>query len=338
MGEEASKHLKSTDGRSTSPVTQSPTCDRLESHITAADTGAITGLETKEAGQPVFLDPTLEPFPPTKTAIKRRPESFVDLGKDIQRTIFGHVLVQEDCRPCYRRGMVANGPFAGCLDGEWDTDIIKFDNVDLSLLQVNKKFNKICSKIFYGNNHFIFHQAEVFRWWIQHIGRKNFSYLRSLVLSLGSGFFHTAEDRHSPFELSQEETWLGVLYWMKNRHRLEFLHVHIDSWQDLEWDSCLNDKEKEDLYQHRHAISSLLQRFGGIHQVKITSNHSRWFTWREKAQLALLMQQQKERVLAKAIEPDLLTLINMLRLQREEEEREEQRESSQQWLQYGYRY
>ena len=174
-------------------------------------------------------------------------------------------------------------------------------------------------------NYFIFCNADICRWWIQHIGLKNFSRIRSLGLALGSGFLHDEEAKRGPFEQSQEEIWLGVLHWMKNRHNLQYLRIHIHEWQDLTGNSWLTPTEKDGLLYYRQMISHLLQRFRGIRMVEITSHRSRWFSLNEKNRLSLLMQQQKETIRSKPKELSLTELIRKIRSERKGAKRKELR-------------
>jgi hypothetical protein len=294
---------------------------QTESDITPS-LGTSTTLKSDEADQPLSVK--RRPVQPVTdgASIKTQPARFVDLDKDIQRMIFDQVLVRGEYHPYYRCGMLADGPWsAGYVDGEIDVGVVSFENVNLSLLQVNKYFNTTCSKIFYSENHFVFRKADICRWWIQHIGLKNFSRIRSLGLALGSGFLHDEEARRGPFEQSQEEMWLGVLHWMKSRHNLQYLRIDINKWQGLTQDRWLTPTEKHSLLYYRRVISDLLQRFRGIQTVEITSCSSRWFSSNEKDRLSLLMQQQKEPVRAKPKELSLIELIGKIHSEREEEER-----------------
>jgi hypothetical protein len=302
---------------------------QTESDITPS-LGTSTALKSYEADQP--LSAKTSPTQPVTdgASIKTQHARFVDLDKDIQRKIFDQVLIRGEYHPYYRRGMLADGPWsAGYVEGEIDVGVVSFENVNLSLLQVNKYFNTTCSNIFYSENHFVFRKADICRWWIRHIGLKNFSRIRSLGLTLGSGFLHNEEVRRGPFEQSQEEIWLGVLHWMKSRHNLQHLQIDIDEWQGLTGNSWLTPREKDDLLYYRRTISDLLQRFRGIQMVKITSRRSRWFSSNEKDRLSLLMQQQKEPVRAKPKELSLIELIRKLRSECEEEKGRELRKRRQ---------
>jgi hypothetical protein len=309
---------------------------QTESDITPS-LGTSTTLKTGEADQP--LSAKRSPTQPVTggASIKTQPARFVDLDKDIQRKIFDQVLVRGEYHPYYRCGMLADGPWSpGYVDGEIDVGIVSFENVNLSLLQVNKYFNTTCSNIFYSENHFIFCKADICRWWIRHIGLKNFSRIRSLGLALGSGFLHNEEVWRGPFEQSQEEMWLGVLHWMKSRHNLQHLQIDIDEWQGLTGDSSLTRKEKDSLLYYRRMISDLLQRFRGAQMVEITSCRSRWFSSNEKDRLSLLMQQQKEPVRAKPKEVSLIELIRKIRSDREEEKWKEFRKRRQRRRKCGW--
>jgi hypothetical protein len=304
------------------PSVQGAAHRQTESDITPS-LGTSTTPKSDEADQP--LSAKRRPTQPVtdRASIETQPARFVDLDKDIQRMIFDQVLVRGEYHPYYRCGMLADGPWsAGYVDGETDIGVVSFENVNLSLLQVNKYFNTTCSKIFYSENHFTFRKADICRWWIQHIGLKNFSRIRSLGLALGSGFSHNEEARRGPFEQSQEEMWLGVLHWMKSRHNLQCLRIHIDKWQDLTRDRWLTPREKGNLLYYRRMISDLLQRFRGIQTVEITSCSSRWFSSNEKDRLSLLMQQRKEPVRAKPKKLSLIELITKIRSEREEERKE----------------
>ena len=327
---EASISLGAIDGSSTCSAPRFSAEVRSEPEVVSFHNRSTAIAEKKRAGRILFVNrappiPVLDEVTATK-----KDATFDNLDQEVQLKIFEHVLSRGNYHPYYCRGMLADGPWsAGCVDGEMDIDVVHSENVDLSLLQVNKNFNKVCSEIFYGQNHFVFHRADVCRWWTQHIGLKNFSCVQSLGLSLGSGFYHDGVDQRGPLELSQEEMWLGVLHWMKNRHCLQHLHVHLDEWHGLKGDSSLTRKEKEEAHYNRLAISDLLQRFRGIQTVKITTHRSRWFTSYEKEQLSLLMQQQKEPVIPRPKELCLLKLLDMIRLEREDKEQEYLRERRQ---------
>jgi hypothetical protein len=305
------------------PSTRGSAHCQTESDITPS-LGTSTIWKSDEANQPLSVK--ARPTKPVTdgASIKTQPARLVDLDEDVQRKIFDQVLIRGEYHPYYRRGMLADGPWsAGYVDGKVDVGVVSFENVNLSLLQVNKYFNTTCSKIFYSENHFVFCKADICRWWIQHIGLKNFSRIRSLGLTLGSGFLHDKEAKRGSFEQSQEEMWLGVLHWMKSRHSLQYLQIHINNWQGLTRDRSLTPMEKDNLLYYRQMISDLLQRFRGIQTVEITSGRSRWFSSNEKDRLSLLMQQQKEPVLAKPKELSLVELIRKIRAERKEEEQKE---------------
>jgi hypothetical protein len=218
-----------------------------------------------------------------------------------------------------------------------DPGVSLCENINLSLLQVNKNFNKMCSEIFYGQNDFFFCNADICRWWIQHIGIKNFSRIRSLTLGLSWGFNRPKGKGRSTFDLSREEVWHSVFCWMQNRHRLHYLHVQIRDWNGLKWTRGITDEEKNQLYWYRQKIISVLQRYRGIKEVDISCDESRWLISREMHKLALLMQQRRENTVEKPKELSLFELITRLRLDREEEEAEEERrEQRQRGLKYGY--
>ena len=310
---------------------------QTESDMTPSLSTSIP-LKSNEAEQPIFAKTSPTQPVADRTSTTTQSARFVDLGKDIQQKIFDQVLVRGKYRPYYRCGMLTYGPWsAGCVDDEIDVDVVSFENVNLSLLQVNKHFNETCSKIFYGGNSFIFCKADVCRWWVRHIGLKNFSRIRSLGLALGSGFLHDEEAKRGPFEQSQEEIWLGVLHWMKSRHNLQYLRIHIHEWQDLTWDSWLTPTEKDDLLHYRQVISDLLQRFRGIQMVEITSHQSSWFPSNEPDWLSLLMQQQKKSVRAKPKEFSLIELSRKIHSKREEEGWQELGKRRQRRLERGLR-
>jgi hypothetical protein len=293
-------------------------------------------VNSKEAEQILSIDPSLTPSTPTKAAIRNQPTTFADLDEDVQRKIFETLLVKRrKIHPVYRYGMLIEGPWSpGCVDGEMDAGVSPFENINLYLLQVNKHFNKMCSKIFYGQNNFFFDDANICRWWIEHVGLKNFSRLRSLFLGLNSGFFHKKDEYRSPFDSSEEEVWHSVLCWMQNRHRLHYLHVKTIKWYDLERARWLTEEEKNQVYFYRHKIMSVLQRYRGIEEVDVSCDQGRWLTSGQIDTLELLMQQRRENF-KKAKELSLFELLNSIRLTREQEEQEELREFRQRQLQYG---
>lgn len=333
--------LQPVDVPSTShDAEDSPQC-QFESEITPQKVMSIPTTKSKEAEQALFVNEDLTQPILEEAHITQQPTRFSNLDQDVQREIFERVLVRQEAyyRPYYRCGMLAKGPLsAGYIDGVIDCDVVDFENINLSLLQVNKHFNKTCSEIFYGTNIFAFYEADIYRWWSQHIGLKNFSRIRSLVLTLGSGFSPDGDAERGPFDLSQEEIWFNVLHWMKNRHLLQNLYIQIHRWQDLRQESSLTRKERRELHQFRCAISDLLRRFRGIRSVKICSFESKWFSFQDEGYLSLLMQQQRRKAACrkKRREPSLLQLINRIRLERRHEEQEELKQRRRRRLERGY--
>jgi hypothetical protein len=297
----------------------------VESQTTSRNAVSISIASSRDADQLLSMqaNPTLST--PMKTAIIKQRATFTNLDEDVKRKIFHDVLVkQREILPLYRCGMLVEGPWApGNVKDMIDPGVSIYENINLSLLQVNRKFNKMCSEIFYGQNNFFFGRSDICRWWVQHIGPKNFSRIRSLTLGLDWGFFHAKfGNGRSTFDLSEEEVWHSVLCWMQNRHRLQYLHVKIIQWHDLKWASGITDEEKDQLHHYRQEIISILQRYRGIKEVEISCIESRWLTFGEMQKLALLMQQRSKKVVKKRKELSLFELIKRLRLDREREEQE----------------
>jgi hypothetical protein len=310
----------------------------IESQTTSRDAVSVSIPNSKEADQLLSMNanPTLST--PIKTAINKQRATFTDLDENVQRKVLEDALVkQREILPVYRCGMLVEGPWApGIVKDMIDPGVSIFENINLSLLQVNRTFNKLCSEIFYGQNDFFFYRSDICRWWVQHIGLKNFSRIRSLTLGLNWGFIHAKlKNGRSAFDLSEEEMWHSVLCWMQNRHRLQYLHVKIIQWDDLKWASGITDEEKYQLRYYRQEIMSVLQRYRGIEGVDISCHESRWLTSREMQKLALLMQQRREKAVKKRKELSLFELIKRVRLDREREE-EEWKERRQRSLEYGY--
>ena len=259
---------------------------------------------------------------------------FTDLPPSVQQSILELALLRPDPEilPYYRCGMLKDGStYTGLVNtykGLLEPGVVENDDVDLSLLRVNKDFNKRCSAIFYGRHWFVFSKAEVCKWWVKHIGASNFSRVRALNLELGTGFQHKKEEQRSTMELSQEEMWLGVLLWMKNRHRIEYFKVAFNGWQDLTHDNAMTNDEQDKLRECRKRITNLLWRqYRGMREVDVTQYDVRWLSDHEAGQLEMLMQQRKPVTnLQLQPKPNLSKLIHDLRLDRKEREAEQRRQ------------
>lgn len=299
---------------------------KTESPPALSQTISNSIVENNKAAQPFSVKTSPIPSVPDQNFTTTLPATIATLEQDIQRKIFEIILVeQREIHPLYRCGMLIDGPWSPVdVEDAMDPGVSIYENKDLSLLQVNRYFNKICSEIFYGQNDFFFYHADICRWWVQHIGIKNFSRIRSLTLGLGWGFIHGRCEDRSAFDLSQEEVWLSVLCWIQNRHRLDCFRIQIRGWNSLKCVRGLTDEELVQLTWCRQLIMSVLQRYRGIKEAELSCDRSRWLTPRETQSLALLMQQRREDVV-KPKQIHLFELINSLRLVREEEEEEEER-------------
>ena len=294
-------------------------------------------MENDVAAQPLFVKTSTPPSVPDQERIATPPTTIATLEEDIQRRIFEIVLVEErEIHPLYRCGMLTDGPWSPVeVEDTMDPGVSIYENIDPSLLLVNRYFNGKCSEIFYGQNDFFFYRADICRWWIRHIGVKNFSCIRSLTLGLGWGFSHGRYEGRSAFDLSQEELWLSVLYWMLHRHQLHYFHIQIRGWNILAWTRGLTNEERAQLTWNRRLIMSVLQRYRGIREAEVSCDGSQWLTPRQMQTLALLMQQRREGVV-RPKPTSLFELINSLRLKREEDEEKEWRVRRQKYLDRGY--
>jgi hypothetical protein len=192
--------------------------------------------------------------------------------------------------------------------------------LDPTFMLINTSAYTESTSALYSNNRFYFCEASFCLWWLKTIGVKNFAKVRTLTLSLGSGFLVDHPYR-GPMHLSQEEMWCQVLGWMMYRHRLVNLTIQFSRWTELVANRKLANEERPMVDNARSRIMGLLRGFRGVKHVHLLNHECYWVTEKEAAKMNLMMAQPRStdpRIAIKSV--NLLHVMDSLRNNREQEE------------------
>lgn len=127
-------------------------------------------------------------------------------------------------------------------------------NVDTSLLLVNKQLYTEASRILYAENTFSFTNPAIALWYLQRIG-PNLANLRSANFALDSG------EANEAFGVRKEKLWLILFTWLKPRHRLQNLIISFRNWHHL-----------RGYIEERNRVTLLLSKYRGLEKVSIKSS------------------------------------------------------------------
>ena len=258
----------------------------------------------------------------------RHEPTLLALPKEIQRQIFFYVLINsafEHCiEPYYKQGMLARGPW----HDPWKDSPTDFENRDHGIIRVCKAFHPICTDLIYGLHQFKFADTELLRWWLGQIGPQNVPKIKSLMLSIGSGFIYSRQ-KMKVSDMSQEESWYSVLCYLGTRHNLEHLEVKFCNWSSF--GQHTSQEEDIEMGKYRQQIYDKLRtRYRGMKTAYVITCLSTKFGRHDKD---ILRNEMLESRLPIPVQRKL-TLMQMLekaestieeRRSREEQEIEEER-------------
>ena len=204
----------------------------------------------------------------------------------------GSPLIDE-IRPHYKFGILQTSFFGGGYQDEiqWNP------NIDLSILQVSKMFHKAGVEAFYGKECFFFNDPERCYWWLRQI-KNNITKIRFLKLDLHSGYWKWDDNRAEMRKCkdrwylarSQEDLWLTVFNFIKNRHHLGVLDVCF-----VEWDYWyMMNEEAAMIKKERNELLEAIARLRGIENVQLTEEArygNRYTRYRDLRERELVMMQ-----------------------------------------------
>jgi hypothetical protein len=171
------------------------------------------------------------------------PFRFLDLEPSIRTRILQFIFHHKDISPTYNAGSV-QVPERLTQDNQ---------NIDTSLLLVNKQLYTEASRILYTENTFSFTNPAVALWFLQRIG-PNLANLRSANFALDSG------EANEAFGVRKEKIWLILFTWLKPRHKLQNLVISFRNWRNI-----------RDHIVERDCVTLLLSSYRGLEQVIIKS-------------------------------------------------------------------
>jgi hypothetical protein len=163
---------------------------------------------------------------------------------------------------------------------------------DLGLLLVNRRFNELAAKIFF-NNKFVFNDARSCDWFLRLIGNKNVGLLRHMAFNLSSGFILSKEHR-SCFDICEEELWIDVFNFLKQRHQLHEIKVRLYEWNSLESRDNLSDDDKETLTYARRQLCHVLPGFRGVEKATMVNHRCTYLGLAERKEIVEAMVKPKE--------------------------------------------
>lgn len=228
--------------------------------------------------------------------------SFDSFPPRVADKILKYVFLREGShiiRPLYRQGMLAGGMRTGNDLQTGRSDEVVEDNVDLSLMRVSKQFHDAGSKYFYGEHSFYLQDPALCKWWFKTIGGQSVSNVRSLSLSMGSGFTVNSEIRCA-IDLTQEEQWYSFFCWFKSRHNLHELRIEFYQWFQLEHTRLALDA-KEEIHTARTKLLGKLSNIRGVDQVEVFDHTGHYMNAHGCRVLELQMMQEKD---ADVVRPD----------------------------------
>jgi hypothetical protein len=164
----------------------------------------------------------------------------------------------------------------------------KSTNLDLSLLWLNKDFNKVLSKFFYTHNVFVFNDARSCLWFLKRIGRTNLSQLTTVVFNLSSGYFLSAANR-SIFDMCEERLWCKVFSFLRHRHQIQKCTIRFVGFNDLTDRKDLDDDDKLDITKSRIDLVDVLKSIHDIKEARLENEHCQFLGYEEREQLAMNM-------------------------------------------------
>ncbi|KIX04074.1 uncharacterized protein Z518_07627 [Rhinocladiella mackenziei CBS 650.93] len=238
-------------------------------------------------------------------------------------------------RPYYQRGMLAGYIRNGNNIKNGESDEVDEDNVDLRVLQVNKKFRDVGRKVFYGSYTFKFKSPHACKWWTNHIGTENFSNVRSMSLVLASGWEVNSSIRCS-LDLCFEQQWFHFFCWLLHRHQLQYLRIEFACWPHIDSLRGLEAQELEEMHTYRGKLLAKLSAFRGLAKAIIGDLSEALLSRADAQGLALLMTQGRDTLPPPPRRPEI-SLSRLLRevklghrlkaeqVQRQMEERERYR-------------
>lgn len=225
------------------------------------------------------------------------PKNVTDLPRDIIAKILENIFTDQwsdkaPFLPSYRQGMLAGYVRVGACPVAAYSDEVERSNLEIpiSVMQTCRLFHEISCNIFYGRNMFSFRDPHTCRWWLKHIGPKNVSYLRVLDLKISSGLA-VAYDVRSCFDLTAEENWLQLFQYLRIRHQLHSLTLHLDP--NLPFRLPETERDGNEILFYRSKLNLELQKWRGVRIVKIHDPEEYLGNARNRSNLELLMSQSK---------------------------------------------
>lgn len=173
------------------------------------------------------------------------PFRFLDLDRSIRTRILQFVFHHKyNISPAYNAGSVQVSEHLTQHN----------QNVDTSLLLVNKQLYTEASRILYAENTFSFSNPAIALWFLQRIGR-NLANLRSANFALDSG------EANEAFGVRKERLWLILFTWLKPKHKLQNLVISFRNWRNV-----------RDRIVERDRVTLVLFNYRGLETVVIKSS------------------------------------------------------------------
>ena len=159
---------------------------------------------------------------------------------------------------------------------EVSEDLALNDNIDASLLLVNKQLHAEASHILYTQNTFSFHSAEVAFWFLKRIGPINVARIRAVIFLLDTGEVNNA------FRVPKERLWRNVFTWLKPRHHLQSFVISFRDWH--------HDHEAA---RERNEVIGVLFGYRGLQHVSVKKSEYFNKLWAGRLEMSMKMKEEE---------------------------------------------
>ena len=175
------------------------------------------------------------------TKLGDKPFRFMGLVPEIRNQILQVVLRRSD----------SIIPYYNYCSVELPEHMAVNENVDTSVLQVNKQIYEEASHVLYTENTFVFEAPEVALWWLKRIGP-------SVARIRTAGFVLDSGEVSQAFGAVKEQLWRILFAWLKPRHHIQHFIISFRKWH-----------QNHELRRERERVMLILLEYRGIEHVTI---------------------------------------------------------------------